>query len=215
MRLANVAQPPKGRTRWSCRTMAWHSGMSAASVQRLGAAHDLKPHRSRTFKLSNDPNFEAHFRDVVGLCLNPPTRAVILCCYGKSPCQPRERTQPELPLGQGPVATRAHDDYRHGTVTLFGALNYLNGKLLTQRAPGHCHQEWSKFLKAIEADVPADVDIHLILNNSLMHKPPPASCGGWRPGLGFVFTSHATLCLLAQLGGTLLWRPEPERHLPR
>lgn len=170
--LADVVRPPKGRARWSCRTMARHSGMSAASVQRLWAANDLKPHRTRTFKLSNDPHFEAKFWDVVGLYLNPPARAVILCCDEKSQCQALERTQPGLPLGQGHIATRTHDYYRHGTVTLFAALNYLNGKVLAQRAPRHRHQEWLKFLKAIEADVPADVDVHLVLDNYATHKHP-------------------------------------------
>jgi len=170
--LADVVRPPKGQARWSCRTMARHSGMSAASVQRLWAAHDLKPHRTRTFKLSNDPNCEAKFWDVVGLYLNPPTQAVILCCDEKGQCQALERTQPGLPLGQGHIATRTHDCYRHGTVPLFAALNYLNGKVLAQRAPRHRHQEWLTFLKAIEADVPADVDVHLVRDNYATHKHP-------------------------------------------
>jgi hypothetical protein len=104
-------------------------------VQRIWAANDLKPHRTRTFKLSNDPQFESKFWDVIGLYLDPPTRAIIICCDEKSQCQALERTQPGLPLGQGQVATRTHDYYRHGTVTLFAALNYLNGKILAERAP--------------------------------------------------------------------------------
>lgn len=170
--LNEVVRPPQGRGRWSCRTMARHSGLSRSAVQRLWAANDLKPHQTRTFKLSNDPQFEAKFWDIVGLYLDPPTRAVILCCDEKSQCQALERTQPGLPLGQGHIATRTHDYYRHGTVTLFAALNYLNGKLLAERAPRHRHQEWLKFLKSIEASVPAALDVHLILDNYATHKHP-------------------------------------------
>ena len=111
--LNEVVRPPKGRARWSCRTMARHSGLSPSAVQRIWAANDLKPHRTRTFKLSNDPEFETKFWDVLGLYLDPPTRAIVLCCDEKSQCQALERTQPGLPLGQGQVATRTHDYYRH------------------------------------------------------------------------------------------------------
>lgn len=170
--LHEVVQPPKGRARWSCRSMARHSGLSHSAVQRLWAANDLKPHRTRTFKLSHDPQFETKFWDIIGLYLNPPTRALVLCCDEKSQCQALERTQPGLPLGQGHIATRTHDYYRHGTVTLFAALNYLNGKILAERAARHRHQEWLKFLQAIEKAAPADVDVHLILDNYATHKHP-------------------------------------------
>ena len=170
--LSEVVQPPKGFGRWSCRRMARQVGLSKDAVQRLWAANDLKPHRTRTFKLSTDPQFETKFWDVVGLYLNPPTRALVLCCDEKSQCQALERTQPGLPLGQGHIATRTHDYYRHGTVTLFAALNYLNGKVLAERAPRHRHQEWLKFLQAIEKAAPAGVDVHLILDNYATHKHP-------------------------------------------
>jgi transposase len=170
--LTEVVQPPRGRARWSCRSMARHSGLSRSAVQRLWAANDLKPHRTRTFKLSHDPQFEAKFWDIVGLYLDPPTRALVLCCDEKSQCQALERTQPGLPLGQGHIATRTHDYYRHGTVTLFAALNYLNGKILAERAPRHRHQEWLKFLQAIEKSSPPGVDVHLILDNYATHKHP-------------------------------------------
>lgn len=170
--LTEVVQPPKGRARWSCRSMARHSGLSRSAVQRLWAANDLKPHRTRTFKLSNDPQFETKFWDIVGLYLDPPTRALVLCCDEKSQCQALERTQPGLPLGQGYIATRTHDYYRHGTVTLFAALNYLNGKILAERAPRHRHQEWLKFLQAIAKSAPPGVDVHLILDNYATHKHP-------------------------------------------
>lgn len=170
--LTEVVQPPKGRSRWSCRSMARHSGLSSATVQRLWAANDLKPHQTRTFKLSNDPQFEAKFWDIIGLYLDPPTRAVVLCCDEKSQCQALERSQPGLPLNQGHIATRTHDYYRHGTITLFAALNYLNGKILAERAPRHRHQEWLKFLRKIEAEVPGEVEVHLILDNYATHKHP-------------------------------------------
>ncbi len=170
--LTEVLQPPKGKARWSCRSMAAHAKISKATVQRVWAANDIKPHRTRLFKLSNDPAFEAKFWDVIGLYLNPPVQALILCCDEKSQCQALERTQPGLPLGQGHIQTRTHDYYRNATVTLFAALNYLNGKVLAQSASRHRHQEWLKFLKLIEAEAPAGVEIHLILDNYATHKHP-------------------------------------------
>ena len=170
--LTEVVQPPKNAGRWSCRRMARHVGLPKSTVQRLWAANDLKPHRTRTFKLSNDPQFDAKFWDVIGLYLDPPTRAVVLCCDEKSQCQALERTQPGLPLKQGAVCTRTHDYYRHGTITLFAALNYLNGKVLAERACRHRHQEWLKFLHKIETETPAPLDIHLILDNYATHKHP-------------------------------------------
>ncbi len=170
--LTEVVRPPKDRARWSCRSMARQTGLSKDAVQRLWKANDLKPHRTRTFKVSQDPQFEAKFWDVIGLYLNPPVQAMVLCCDEKSQCQALERTQPGLPLGQGEIQTRTHDYYRHGTVTLFAALNYLNGKILAQRAPRHRHQEWLKFLKHIEVETPPGVALHLILDNYATHKHP-------------------------------------------
>jgi transposase len=170
--LTEVVQPPKHRKRWSCRSMARHVGLSKATVQRLWVANDLKPHRTRTFKLSKDPEFEAKFWDVIGLYLDPPTQAVVLCCDEKSQCQALERTQPGLPLRKGDICTRTHDYYRHGTITLFAALNYLSGKILAQRAARHRHQEWLAFLKHIDTQVPAYAQIHLILDNYATHKHP-------------------------------------------
>ncbi len=158
--LSEVVQPPKNSGRWSCRRMARHVGLSKDAVQRLWAANDLQPHRTRTFKLSHDPQFELKFWEVIGLYLDPPVRSVVLCCDEKSQCQALERTQPGLPLKQGEICTRTHDYYRHGTITLFAALNYLNGKILAQRAARHRHQEWLRFLKTIEAQTPAGVDTH-------------------------------------------------------
>lgn len=170
--LTEVTRPPKSRGRWSCRSMARHAGVSKSRVQQLWDQNELKPHQSRTFKLSNDPHFEAKFWDIVGLYLDPPTKAVVLCCDEKSQCQALERTQPGLPLGQGQVCTRTHDYYRHGTLTLFAALDYLEGKIIAQSAPRHRHQEWLGFLKAIEQQVPAGQKIHLIVDNYSTHKHP-------------------------------------------
>src|ERR1700758_2153425 len=164
--------PPPHLGRWSSRTMARAGGISAASVQRLWAASDIKPHLSRTFKLSNDKRFEEKFWDVIGLYLNPPDKALVLCCDEKSQCQALERTQPGLPLGIGHIRTKTHDYIRHGTLTLFAALNYLEGKLITRLSPRHRHQEWLAFLKLIDQQSPGDLDIHIIADNYPTHKHP-------------------------------------------
>src|SRR5213595_3815076 len=171
--------PPPHLGRWSCRTMARAAGISPASVQRLWAASEIKPHLSRTFKLSNDKRFEEKFWDVIGLYLNPPDKALVLCCDEKSQCQALERTQPGLPLGIGHIRTKTHDYVRHGTLTLFAALNYLEGKLITRLAarprpsPGQaCHQEWLAFLKTIDEETPGDLAIHIIADNYATHKHP-------------------------------------------
>jgi transposase len=168
--LTKVTQPPKGRARWSCRSMADEAHLSKSWVQQLWFRNDLKPHRTRTFKLSNDRQFEQKFWDIVGLYLSPPQQAVVLCCDEKSQCQALERSQPGLPLGQGKVATRTHDYYRHGTLTLFAALDYLEGKVLAHSTQRHRHQEWIQFLKTIDQEVPAELEIHLILDNYATHK---------------------------------------------
>jgi len=168
--LTRVTQPPKGRQRWSVRTMARALGMSHDSVHRIWKANDLKPHLTRSFKLSRDPQFEAKFWDVIGLYLNPPAKALVLCCDEKSQCQALERTQPGLPLGVGHVRTQTHDYYRHGTVTLFAALNYLDGKIIGRTEARHTHVEWLRFLKQLDRDTPKDLDLHLIVDNYATHK---------------------------------------------
>ena len=170
--LETVASPPKTMGRWSCRTMARATGLSKDSVQRLWAANDIKPHLTRTFKLSNDRDFETKFWDVIGLYLDPPEKALVLCCDEKSQCQALERTQPGLPLGVGHVRTATHDYVRHGTLTLFAALDYLQGKLITTIAEQHRHQEWLAFLKKIDRLTPKSLDIHLIADNYATHKHP-------------------------------------------
>lgn len=170
--LDQAVTPPSDLGRWSCRTMARATGISPASVQRLWAANEIKPHLSRTFKLSNDKRFEEKFWDVIGLYLNPPDKALVLCCDEKSQCQALERTQPGLPLGIGHIRTKTHDYLRHGTLTLFAALNYLEGRLISRLAVRHRHQEWLAFLKIIDRETPADLAIHIIADNYATHKHP-------------------------------------------
>lgn len=170
--LVTVTRPPTTLGRWSCRTMAKSVGISPASVQRLWVANDIKPHLVRGFKLSNDVHFEEKFWDVIGLYLDPPEKALVLCCDEKTQCQALERTQPGLPLGIGHIKTASHDYIRHGTLTLFAALNYLEGKLITTIAEQHRHQEWLAFLKKIDQETPKSLAIHLIADNYATHKHP-------------------------------------------
>jgi transposase len=157
---------------WSTRAMARVTGLSHMTVARLWQAHGIKPHLSRGFKLSKDERFDEKFWDVVGLYLNPPEQAVVLCCDEKSQCQALERSQPGLPLGAGHIATRTHDYYRHGTTTLFAALDYLSGKVIATTQERHRHQEWLRFLKQIDREVAPQLQIHLILDNYATHKHP-------------------------------------------
>jgi len=170
--ITEVTRPPKGYTQWSSRTMAKAQGVSAHTVQRLWRANDLKPHLKRGFKVSNDPRFEEKFWDVIGLYLNPPDRALVLCCDEKSQCQALERTQTALPLGPRKVRTGTHDYIRHGTLTLFAALNYLDGKIFRQTAAQHTHKEWLNFLKHLDRQTPSDLALHLIIDNYATHKQP-------------------------------------------
>lgn len=168
--LTQATQPPPNRTRWSVRAMARQAGVSPASVQRIWAANEIKPRLTRTFKLSRDPHFEAKFWDVIGLYLNPPAKALVFCCDEKSQCQALERTQPGLPLGIGHIRTRTHDYTRHGTITLFAALNYLDGRVLSTTAPQHTHVEWLAFLKKLHRETPKELALHLIVDNYATHK---------------------------------------------
>ena len=155
------------------RTMARETGLSKSSVQRLWSAHAIAPHRLKSFKLSKDLAFEEKFWDVVGLYLHPPDRALLLCCDEKSQCQALERSQPGLPLSQGHIRTQTHDYYRHGTVTLFAALDYLSGKVFAHTAERHRHQEWLAFLRRIEAEVSPPSSIFIIIcDNYATHKHP-------------------------------------------
>ena len=168
--IAEATRPPKPRTRWSVRTMAKAAGISPDSVRRIWQANDIKPHLVETFKVSNDKHFEEKFWDVIGLYLDPPERALVLCCDEKSQCQALERTQPGLPLGVGEIRTKTHDYKRHGTITLFAALNYLDGKLISRTEEKHTHVEWLRFLKQIDRETPKEMDLHLIVDNYCTHK---------------------------------------------
>ena len=170
--VTEVTRPPKGRSRWSVRSMARHAGVSPSSVQRIWSKNELKPHVVKTFKLSNDPKFDEKFWDVIGLYLNPPERALVLCCDEKSQCQALERSQPSQPLGPRRPRTMTHDYKRHGTTTLFAALAYLEGKLIARTETRHTHVEWLRFLKQIDRETPKELDIHLIADNYATHKHP-------------------------------------------
>jgi len=168
--VTEVTRPPKGRKRWSVRSMGRHAGVSHSTVQRVWSKNDLKPHVTKTFKLSNDPSFEEKFWDVIGLYLHPPLKALVLCCDEKSQCQALERTQLSLPLAAKRPRTMTHDYRRHGTITLFAALNALEGRLITRTEKRHTHVEWLRFLKQIDRETPKDLDIHLIQDNYATHK---------------------------------------------
>ncbi len=170
--ITEATRPPKSRSQWSTRSMARHAGISASSVQRLWAKNEIKPHRIKTFKLSNDPKFEEKFWDVIGLYLNPPTNARVLCCDEKSQCQALERTQLGLPLAPKRPRTMTHDYTRHGTITLFAALVQITGKLIARTEAHHTHVEWLRFLKQIDRETPRDLDLHLIADNYATHKHP-------------------------------------------
>ena len=161
---------PPGQTHWSCRTMAERVGVSPATVQRVWAARGLKPHLVKTFKLSNDPRFEEKLIDVVGLYLNPPDNALVLCLDEKSSVQALDRTQPSLPMTRGRAATMTHDYKRNGTTTLFAALDVLSGTVIGQCLPRHRHEEFLKFLRKIDRDVPQGLQVHLICDNYATHK---------------------------------------------
>jgi transposase len=168
--IARVTQPPPGRTRWSVRSMARAVGVSPNAVHGIWRRNELKPHLVSTFKLSTDPHFEAKFWDVIALYLDPPEHALVLCCDERSQCQALERSQPGLPLGIGHIRTQTHDYIRHGTITLFAALNYLDGKIISRTEEQHTHEDWLRFLKQIDRETPAGFDLHLIADNYGTHK---------------------------------------------
>src|SRR5919106_5636451 len=161
---------PEGETHWSCRSMANKVGVSSASVQRIWSARGLKPHLVKSFKLSNDRHFEEKLIDVVGLYLNPPDQAVVLCMDEKSQVQALDRTQPSLPMKKGRAGTMTHDYKRHGTTTLFAALNYLEGTVIGHCLPRHRNTEFVKFLRTINREVPTGLQIHMICDNYGTHN---------------------------------------------
>ena len=171
VKLTQNSKPP-GETHWSCRSMASASGVSSATVQRVWSSRGLKPHLVKTFKLSNDKRFEEKLIDVVGLYLNPPDKAVVLCMDEKSQIQALDRTQASLPMKKGRAGTMTHDYKRNGTTTLFAALNVLTGVVIGQCLPRHRNGEFLKFLRRIDKEVPKSLQVHLICDNYGTHKHP-------------------------------------------
>ena len=165
-------EKPVQATHWSTRTMAAAVGVSEATVRRIWHAHGLKPHLVKTFKVSNDPQFAEKLEAIVGLYINPPEHAVVLCVDEKSQIQALDRTQPGLPLKKGRCGTMTHDYKRNGTATLFAALNTLDGSIISMCEDRHRHQEWLKFLRVIDDLTPADKQLHLIADNYATHKHP-------------------------------------------
>ena len=203
---ATLLDTPSGETHWSCRSMSKAHGVSPATVQRIWSARGLQPHRVDTFKLSNDPRFEEKLVDVVGLYLNPPEKAVVLCMDEKSQIQALDRTQPSLPMKKGRAGTMTHDYKRNGTTTLFAALDVLTGSVIGECLPRHRHDEFLKFLKTIDRHVPKRLQIHMILDNYATHKHPAVDA--WltkhpRFHLHFTPTSSSWLNLVERFFGKL------------
>lgn len=190
---------PAGATHWSCRTMAEEIGVSPDTVNRVWRENGLKPHLVRTFKLSSDPRFVEKLTDVVGLYMNPPERALVLCLDEKSQIQALDRSQPGLPLKKGRAATMTHDYKRNGTAALFAALNLLDGSVLGQVHLRHRHQEFLRFLRRLDRQYPRDLDLHLVLDNYGTHGHPNVKA--WLAGrprfhLHFVPTGSSWLNLI-------------------
>jgi transposase len=167
-----TSSKPVNATHWSTRTMAERAGVSEATVRRIWRSHGLKPHLSKTFKVSTDPLFAEKLADIVGLYLNPPEHAIVLSVDEKSQIQALDRTQPGLPLKKGRCGTMTHDYKRNGTATLFAALDTLDGRVISMCDDRHRHQEWLRFLRIIEKLTPKDRQVHLIVDNYATHKHP-------------------------------------------
>lgn len=165
-------EKPKNATHWSVRTMAKEIGTSRAMVARVWKAHGLQPHRVKGFKLSNDPQFEEKLRDVVGLYLDPPANALVISADEKSQIQALDRSQPGLPIVPGRCGTMTHDYKRNGTTTLFAAIEMAHGKVISACMKRHRHKEWIQFLEKIDEETPAELDLHLIVDNYATHKHP-------------------------------------------
>jgi transposase len=169
---ATLQSKPQGNTHWSCRRMAASQGMSKSTISNLWRSHNLKPHRTKTFKLSRDPKFLEKLTDVIGLYLNPPDQAIVLCVDEKSQIQALNRTQPGLPLKKGRCGTMTHDYKRNGTTTLFAALDVLQGKVIGDCHQRHRHQEFLRFLRRIDREFPGPTPLHLVMDNYGTHGTP-------------------------------------------
>ena len=198
-------EKPPAATHWSSRKMAAAGGLGFTSVQRIWKAHGLKPHLVKTFKLSNDKRFVEKVQDIVGLYLDPPDKALVLSVDEKSQIQALDRTQPGLPMKKGRCGTMTHDYKRHGTTTLFAALDVATGKVIGQCMPRHRHQEWLKFLRLIDAETPKQLDVHLTSGQPCRRRTRPTpptrrSCGYIVPGPAD--RSGTTDCCLSLKGGS-------------
>jgi transposase len=169
---ATLQTKPNGMTHWSCRLMANSQGVSKSTVSNIWRSHNIKPHRVKTFKLSRDPKFLEKITDVIGLYLNPPQEAIVLCVDEKSQIQALDRTQPGLPLKKGRCSTMTHDYKRNGTTTLFAAMEILQGKVIGHCYKRHRHQEFLKFLRRLDQEFPTGVSLHLVIDNYGTHKHP-------------------------------------------
>ncbi|MFI5295914.1 MAG: IS630 family transposase [Thermodesulfovibrionales bacterium] len=174
---ATLQTKPAGATHWSCRAMAKKQGVSKSTINRVWQSHSLQPHRIKQFKLSRDPRFLEKLTDVVGLYLNPPEKALVLCVDEKSQIQALDRTQPGLPLKKGRCGTMTHDYKRNGTTTLFAAIEVAQGKVVGQCYARHRHQEFLKFLKRLDAEFPSEIKLHVVMDNYGTHKHPKVQ--GW------------------------------------
>ena len=203
---ATLQTKPAGATHWSCRTLAKAPGVSQATIKRIWQGHHLQPHRTQQFKLSRAPKFLAKLTDVVGLYLNPPAKALVLCVDEKSQIQALDRTQPGLPLKQGRCGTLTHDYKRNGTPTLFAALEVAQGKVVGQCYARHRHQEFLQFLQRLDQEFPGAVKLHLVMDNYGTHKHPRVLA--WLKGhprfiSHFVPTSSSWLNLVERWFGEL------------
>jgi transposase len=169
---ATLQSKPRGSTHWSCRTMAQAQGISKSTVSNIWRSHNIKPHRTETFKLSRDPRFLEKLTDVVGLYLNPPDKAMVLCIDEKSQIQALDRTQPGLPIKKGRCGTMTHDYKRNGTTTLFAALDVIQGKVIGDCYKRHRHQEFLKFLRRINREFPGNTSLHVVMDNYGTHGTP-------------------------------------------
>jgi transposase len=203
---ATLQTKPKGMTHWSCRLMAKSQGVSKSTVSNIWRSHNIKPHRVKTFKLSRDPKFLEKLTDVVGLYLNPPQQAIVLCGDEKAQIQALDRTQPGLPMKKGRCGTMTHDDKRNGTTCLLAALEVLKGRVIGQCYARHRHQEWLKFLRCLDEEFPGHVPLHLVMDNYGTHQH--AKVRAWlerrqRFVLHFVPTSSSWLNLVERWLGEL------------
>ena len=207
-----IKTKPEDGTHWTCRSIAAETSLSKSTVQRVWKAFGLQPHRQKHFKPSTDPFFVEKVRDIVGLYLSPPENAMVLCVDEKSQIQALDRTQPMLPLGLGYVEGVTHDYVRHDTTTLFAALDVASGEVIADCKGRHRHQEFVAFLKQIEANVPTDLEVHLVVDNYATHKHGKVKRWLAERPRWHVCALHADLFLVAQSSRDVIQYHHPEGH---